>query len=439
MIRALLPRGEIAVIGLGRSGSAVSRLLMREGAAVYASDEKTGGHDLERIARAVLVVTSPGVPPGAPPLAAARSQGVPVVSEVEVAMEFLPHTRLIAVTGTNGKTTVTALAAHLLQSLGTRAQAAGNIGTALSEVALMSDPPDWVALELSSYQLHDTPSVRPAVGVLTNLAPDHLDRYASLEDYYADKMLLFVNATAESVWITNADDTEVQRRTAGVPGTHNRFSLHAARSVGASASYDPVAGKLSLLNAPWLDRAGIPLLGDHNVANVLAAALAVTSASPEFATAESRRLMSEAVGRFKPMPHRLEIVADHNGVQWINDSKATNVSSARVAIEGMTRPAVVLLGGRHKGESYAGLIEPLKRHAKLVIAFGEARPIIAADLGTAVPLEQAGSSFTDVIARARAAAQPGDAVLLSPACSSFDMFKNYEERGAAFGRLANNI
>lgn len=434
MIRALLSRGEIAVVGLGRSGTAVSRLLLREGATVYASDEKTGGHDLERIGRAVLVVASPGVPPSAPALVVARANGVPIVSEVAVAIAFLPHTRLIAVTGTNGKTTVTALIDHLLNSLGVRIQAAGNIGTALSDVALLDDPPAWIALELSSYQLHDTPGLRPAVGVLTNLAPDHLDRYASLDDYYADKMLLFANAEDSSVWITNADDAEVQRRTDGIRGTQFRFSV---RTASADAAYDPATGAVALYGTRWMERADIPLLGDHNVANVLAAALAVTASSPEHRTPEARQRLLEGIRTFKPIPHRLQVVADIDGVQWIDDSKATNVSSTRVAIEGMTRPAIVLLGGRHKGEPYSALIDPLRRHAKLVIAFGEAESLIAAELGAVVPLERAGSSFTDVIARARAAVRPGDVVLLSPACSSFDMFTNYEERGATFGRLAN--
>ncbi|HVT40355.1 MAG TPA: Mur ligase family protein, partial [Gemmatimonadaceae bacterium] len=238
MIRDLLDHGEIAVLGLGRSGVAVSRLLRRAGARVYASDRNSapdltrhaetlralgvdanaGGHDLHRIARAVAVVVSPGVPPGAAPLARAQASGVPIASEVEVALEFLPVTSIVAVTGTNGKSTVTALVDHLLRSTGHDSVAAGNIGTALSEIALLHAPPAFVALEISSFQLHDTPGIRPVVGVLTNLAPDHLDRYAAVEEYFSDKALLFRNAVASSLWVTNADDAEVQRRVAGVRG-----------------------------------------------------------------------------------------------------------------------------------------------------------------------------------------------------------------------------
>jgi UDP-N-acetylmuramoylalanine--D-glutamate ligase len=355
------------------------------------------------------------------------------VSEVEVALAFLPSVKYFAVTGTNGKSTVTALVAHLLRALGTDAVAAGNIGTPLSEIAQRATPPDWIALELSSFQLHDTPSVAPAVGVLTNLEPDHLDRYAALEDYYGDKMRLFANANAKSMWIANADDAEVERRTAGLFGMRHTFSMLSA-AADAGPSREP--GQWQLLGSDFITSGEIPLLGRHNIANVLAAALAVAVATPEFRTAAARARLVDGVKSFKALPHRLEIVADSGGIQWIDDSKATNVSSARVAIEAMTRPTVVLLGGKHKQEPYTALIPGLTTHASLVIAYGEAAPIIEADLGGRVPLVRLGSSFHDVIARARAAARPGGAVLLSPACSSYDMFANYEERGDTFRRLA---
>jgi UDP-N-acetylmuramoylalanine--D-glutamate ligase len=451
VIREQILRGEVAVIGLGRSGLSVSLLLRRARARVYASDasaldagtltklaaagvDATGsGHDLDRIAAAAVVVASPGVPPNAAPLVRARERGVPVVSEVEIALAFLPAAKYIAVTGTNGKSTVTALVAHLLRALGADAVAAGNIGTPLSEIALRADPPEWVALELSSFQLHDTPSVAPAVGVLTNLEPDHLDRYASLEDYYGDKMQLFANATAASVWVTNADDAEVQRRTAALRGARHRFSL-----VNANVDAGPCAtpNVWQLFGADFIATADIPLLGRHNIANTLAAALAVAAAEPAYRTPAARARLVDGVKTFKALPHRLEVVADAGGIVWIDDSKATNVSSARVAIEAMTRPTVVLLGGKHKHEPYGALLPGLAKHASLVIAYGEAAPIIEADLAPHVPLVRLGSSFHDVIACARAAAKPGGAVLLSPACSSYDMFTNYEERGDTFRRLA---
>jgi len=448
-----VPAGEVAVIGLGRSGRAAALLLAQRGARVYASDggssgairdaataleergitAQAGGHDLARIARASLVVVSPGVPPGAPPLAAADAAGVPVVSEVEIALDALGQRRVIAITGTNGKTTTTALTAHLLSALGHDAAAAGNIGTPLATFAQRPTPPSWFALEISSFQLHDTPGIAPAVGVLTNLTPDHLDRYARVEDYYADKALLFRNASAESTWVWNADSELVRSMVAGIPGTHHTFSLEQS---GSAAAYERDRGRLMLFGEPLLDRADLSLIGDHNVANALAASLAVAAADPAHRTVEARARIAAGLKSFRALAHRLEVVGEFGGVEWINDSKATNVDSARVAIAGMTRPTVLLLGGRHKGEPYTSLAAPIRDHVKAIIAYGEAGPTVERDLAGVVPIERLGSSFETVMARARALAVPGDAVLLSPACSSYDMFDNYEMRGAEFRRLA---
>jgi UDP-N-acetylmuramoylalanine--D-glutamate ligase len=189
-------------------------------------------------------------------------------------------------------------------------------------------------------------------------------------------------------------------------------------------------------SVPLLERRDLPLLGDHNVANALAAAMSVMDLSDAHHSPEARRRIADGLRSFRALPHRLESVGEYGGVLWINDSKATNVSSTLVAIDGMTRPAVVLLGGRHKGEPYTALIEPLQRHAKAVIAYGEAGPEIVRDLEPAMRVELMGSDFEAVMARARALAAPGDAVLLSPACSSYDMFENYVQRGDTFRRLA---
>ena len=455
-------RGEVAVLGLGKSGVGAARLLARARVRVYASDAgegeatrqaaerlgqagidaEAGRHDLDRITRAAAVVASPGIPPGAAALVAARRSGVPVVSEVEVALRLMAGPRVIAVTGTNGKTTTTALIGHLLRSLGHDAVDAGNIGTAVSEIALRERAPDWLALEMSSFQLHDTPSIAPEVGVLTNLAPDHLDRYESVDEYYGDKALLFRNASPSSRWVLNADDPlslalPRQRPFAmtagGLPGHTYRFSL---ADQAAEAHYDRAAGSLVVLGHRVLERGRLSLLGDHNVANALAAALAVIVADPAHASPSARERVTEGLRTFRALAHRLEPVGEFEGVLWINDSKATNVSSTLVAIEGMTRPTVVLLGGRHKGEPYTALVPALQRVAKRVLAFGEAGERVAEDLGESVPVERLGSDFGEVMGRARAIAQSGDAVLLSPACSSYDMFRNYEERGAEFRRLA---
>ena len=456
MIDDALHRGEIAVIGLGRSGIAAARLLMREGGRVYASDAgnsaavaqaaaelraagiaaDSGTHDLARIARRLAGRRQPRRAARRAAAGRRARAGVPVVGEMEVALLALRGVPYIAVTGTNGKSTVTALAAHLLQALGHRAVAAGNIGRALSDVALRDERPDWIALEMSSFQLHDTPSLAPVVGVLTNLSPDHLDRYPSVEAYYADKALLYRNATPASRWVVNADDVLARELGLAAAGTRWAFSR---RDRYATAHYDAAMDALVLYGEPLIARAALPLLGWHNVENTLAALLAVMVADPAHQAPAARAALADAVRSFHGLPHRLEVVADVGGVRWINDSKATNVTSARVAIEAMTQPTVVLLGGKHKGEPYTALVGPLTQHAKLVIAFGEAGPLIAHDLEGRVPLARGGSSFDEVMQAARAAAGPGDAVLLAPACSSFDMFTNYEERGEAFRRLAQQL
>ena len=444
--------GEVAVVGLARSGRSAARLLARTGSEVYASDsgrstelEETavdlhhddvdvqlGGHDLDRIRRASLVVASPGIPPNAPPLAAARDAGVAIVSEIEIGLRFLPRLSYIAITGTNGKTTTTAITGQLLRAVGRRAETAGNIGTPLTELALQPTPPDWVALEVSSFQLHDTPSIDPTVAVLTNLSANHLDRYDGVDAYYADKALLFRNATPASHVVTNADDRDVEAMTHGVPGMHCRFSIERR----SDAYFDRDADMLVVLGHPILKRRELPLLGDHNVANALAAALSVMIADRDHRGARAIERMGDALRSFNALEHRIETVGEFDGVVWINDSKSTTVASTQIALRGMTRPTVLLLGGKHKGAPYTDLIPELRRIGRAVIAYGEAAPIIERDLADSVPLTRLGSSFDEVIDTARQLAQPGDAVLLSPACSSYDMFDNYEQRGTVFKELA---
>ena len=439
-------RGVVAVVGLGKSGVAAARLLAREGVRVYASDGsdhpyagaaaaslqglpgvevELGRHDLAKIRKAAGLVVSPGVPPDTPALAAAREAGVEIVSELDLGFRALGEgTRSIAITGTNGKTTTTALIAHLLSAAGLKATAAGNIGRPLADLALTNDRFQWLSVEVSSFQLHDSPHFAPDVGVLTNLAPDHLDRYPSAEAYYADKRLLFRNAEENDVWVLNADDPLVLELARGVPGRRVLFSLMSS----TDAWYDEANRVLRLGEETLLRRDDLHLLGDHNVANALAAALAVHEAGVPPA------LIAEGLRGFRALPHRLEPVREVGGVLWINDSKATNIAATTVAVAAMDRPFVLLLGGRHKGEPYTALAPLLADRCRLVIAYGEAGPIVEHDIGGKVKLER-GTTFEDVMTRARRAARAGDAVLLSPACSSYDMFKNYEERGATFRRL----
>jgi UDP-N-acetylmuramoylalanine--D-glutamate ligase len=432
---------EVAVVGLGKSGVSATLLLRERGIPVYASDSGSGpvfdawarllreagaevdvgGHDLERIGRAVAVVVAPGVPPNAPALEAARRARLDIHAEVDIGFLALRRTQCVGITGTNGKTTTTSLIAHVMSHAGLRAEVAGNIGRPLCDVARSKEVPDWLALELSSFQLHDAPNLRPAIGVLTNLAPNHLDRYATLEEYYGDKALLFRNAEPASFWVTNADDPGVEKMTRTVPGTRARFSVQHR----ADAWFDRSAGRLMLGDAPVMPRPDLPLLGDHNVANALAAVLVASRAG---STIER---IAEGLRSFRAIPHRVEPVREVDGVLWINDSKSTNITSTEVAVAALDRTFVLLLGGRHKGEPYTRLAARLRERCRAVVAYGEAGPLIVNDLGSSITVVPA-ESFTDVLATARRLARPGDAVLLSPACSSYDMFKNYEERGDRF-------
>jgi UDP-N-acetylmuramoylalanine--D-glutamate ligase len=432
---------EVAVVGLGKSGVSATLLLRSLGMPVYASDSGSGpsfeawaqtlrdagahvdlgGHDLNRIGKAAAVVVAPGVPPNVPALEAARKAGLEIHAEVDIGFVALKGTRCIGITGTNGKTTTTSLVAHVLSSAGLRAETAGNIGRPLCEVARSNQAPEWLALELSSFQLHDAPNLRPSMGVLTNLAPNHLDRYATLDEYYGDKALLFRNAERSSFWVTNGDDPAVEKMSRSVAGTRARFSIEDR----ADAWYDRAGRRLMLGGSALLPRSELPLLGDHNVANALAAALVASHAGCRI------ERIAEGLRSFRAIPHRVEPIREVNGVLWINDSKSTNITSTEVAVAAVDRTFVLLLGGRHKGEPYTRLVKPLRERCRAVVAYGEAGPLIVKDLGSSLTVVPA-QSFTDVLATARELARPGDAVLLSPACSSYDMFRNYEERGDRF-------
>ncbi len=440
---------EVSVAGLARSGTAAARLLLAHGLPVYVSDSgdtdvvraaadalraesgvlvgvDTGGHDLGRVRNSSGLILSPGIPPESPVVRAAIGAGVPVLAEAQLGLDAMPEVRSMVVTGTNGKTTTTALVDHLLRADGRRSVAAGNIGNPLSAVAMTEPLPEWLAVELSSFQLHDCPDLAPTVGILTNLAPDHLDRYPSLAAYYADKARMFANAATTSIWVSNLDDADSRTMVAEVAGRHLAFST--AAGTRADAWYDRAAYQLVLAGRPLLARGDLPLLGDHNVANALAASLALHAAGVDHV------VLAAGLATFRPLRHRMEPVREVDGVLWINDSKATNVASTRVAIQAMTRPFVLLLGGRHKGEPYIDLVGPLCERGVAVIAYGEAGDLIEHDLGPAIRVVR-GRTFEDVVIKARILTPTGGVVLLSPACSSYDMFDNYEQRGATFRSL----
>ncbi|MFQ5537090.1 MAG: UDP-N-acetylmuramoyl-L-alanine--D-glutamate ligase [Gemmatimonadota bacterium] len=475
-----LSGAKVAIIGLGVSGAAAARLALAKGGEVYVSDLRTdapaaaggaelralgadvewGRHDVERVARADLVVVSPGIPPQAPVLRKLARRGVPWISEPEFAVRFY-RGQLIAVTGTNGKTTTAVLTAHLLESAGIPVALGGNVGASLapaaSELALRDPAPDWYVLEISSFQLGAVERLRPDVGVVTNLAPDHLDYYASVEAYYADKANLFRNADETSRWVLPAGDAAVAELAGDAPGQRHFFGWDpeagtgvgaaagrgtgdgAGSGTGAEAAATPAGmdafvrdGVMALRGAaaevPLIPVEAFPLLGRHNVMNALAASL---TASVAGAPAEALR---NGLRRAAPLPHRLEPVAERDGVLWVNDSKATNVAAACSAVRSMSRPVVLLLGGQDKGEDFSPLLEAMEG-VRAVVVYGAAAGRIAAALEHAAPVTRVEGGLEAVVAEAARMARPGDVVLLAPACSSFDMFRNYEERGRTFRAL----
>lgn len=448
------PGLRVGVLGLGRSGRAATRLLAQAGAHVYASDSadtpelraaaellrsdhveiEFGAHDAERLAVCDLLVASPGIPPYAEVFQSSGVRGRPTISELELAFHFL-QAPLIAVTGTNGKTTTTAWIGATLKRAGLRVGVGGNIGRALSELA-SEDPAayEWVVAEVSSFQLAQIVDFRPTIGVLLNLCPDHLDRYVDVNRYYADKARLFENATSDSRWVLNGEDEAVLEMAESCPGHVRYFHVSSPLPDGDEGAYLHAGGGTLMARhdgreVELVHRDELQLLGMHNVANALATAAVATFADiPETSIREGLR-------GFEPLAHRLQPVAEKDGVFWVNDSKATNVASTRVALRAMRQPVVLLLGGRAKGQSFLPLVEDLPNRVKAIVAYGEAAEQIEGELSGFTEVIREQGTFTDVCRRAAASAAPGDVVLLAPGCASFDMFKDYEERGERFVRF----
>lgn len=452
----------VAILGLGSSGDAAARLALVQGDHPYVSDLRTdaataaraahlqelgadvelGAHDVDRIAAADVVVVSPGIPPHAPVLVELRRRGCRWVSEPDYAARFY-GAPLIGVTGTNGKTTTTLLIAHLLREAGVPVGVGGNVGGGLapaaSALALLEPAPAWFVVEVSSFQLADTATFAPDIGVVTNLAPDHLDRYASVAEYWADKAHLFDRADADSRWVL-ADQPEVIALPGERPGRRYLFSTTRTEGVHAflrdgvlTLRVDDGAGdgsddgdEESLVAIEAL-----PLLGLHNVANALAAALAVRLAGVPAARIAAGLMTASA------LPHRMEPVGERDGVVWVNDSKATNVAATVSAVVSAGAPLVLLLGGFDKGESLDPLVASLPGPVRAAVCFGAAGPRFAARLREVqgLALHEA-DDLAGAVALARTLAQAGDWILLSPASSSFDEFDNYEARGRRFAALA---
>ena len=464
----------VLVVGAARSGIAAARFLLARGARVTLTDRRppeelpeaqelarepgthleTGGHTTRTFLEQDLVVVSPGVASDLPELGAARDAAVPVIGEMELASRFLQG-RIVAITGSNGKTTTTALLGNILQTAGFAVQVGGNIGRPLISLVEASRPESIHVVEVSSFQLETIRQFRPAVAVVLNVTPDHLDRHCSFESYAEAKARIFTNQTEEDSAVLNADDDVCRRYAAQTRARVRWFSR--SRTVDAGAFVedgDVVFSEAGVLTSPGSPahlaggREGkdhrpplsytlfgvdeIPLKGAHNVENVLAAVCvaALLGADPQRIRA--------GVRCFRGVEHRLEYVATINGVEFYNDSKATNVDATSKALEAFPANLLVILGGQDKGSDYRPLRHLLAQRARCVLLIGAATDKIAAQLGEAVPVVLAGT-MEAAVAEAARRAQPRDVVLLAPACASFDQFENYEHRGRAFKELVRKL
>ncbi len=439
----------VVVVGLGRAGRTAVRLAAQAGASVTATDSRPadvltdfveqmgssvhfelGGHDVDSFLGADLVVTSPGVP-WIEELVEARRAGVAVIDEVELASWFI-RTPIVAVTGTNGKSTTTVLLGLLLETLGMPVFVGGNLGLALGEAAWHpASRQGCVVAELSSFQLERIDSFHAHVALLTNLSEDHLDRHSDLDDYFAAKAKLFLNQKSKDYAVVNADQKECVDLVERCEADKYWFRLEAPVERGAYLDGD--AARLVLTGRPQeVDLSVMQLAGRHNRQNALAAltAAGLLGVGPDAA--------GKVLSEFSGLPHRMEFVGEIDGVVFYNDSKATNVGSAVGSLSGMDRPFVLIAGGRHKGAPYTALRPILERSCRYLVLLGESAGLMEQDLSGCCPIEHAADMDEAVQAAARFA-RSGDAVVLCPACSSYDMFANYEERGEAFRRAVSGL
>ncbi|HMJ73206.1 MAG TPA: UDP-N-acetylmuramoyl-L-alanine--D-glutamate ligase [Solirubrobacterales bacterium] len=445
--RPPLPAGPFLVVGLARSGCAAARFLTGHGEEVAGVDS---GHPdqaaglagdgvevfldtsgLAQLDGTRTVVKSPGVPREAPVIAAALERGLDVVGELELAWRSIPN-RFLAVTGTNGKTTTVELLGHVYRTAGEPVAVAGNIGTPLSSLAGSVDPTATVVCEASSFQLEDTTAFAPECAVFLNLAPDHLDRHSDLDSYLAAKLRIFANQGNDDIAVYNADDPALAGTDLG--GCARRIAF--CRGAAPECEVALAEGTIFYDGEPLLATSELGLFGEHNVAN----ALAVASAA--LAMGLDRDAVREGLRSFAGVPHRLEAVAEIGDVRFVNDSKATNVASAVVGIGAFEGGVHAILGGSEKNEPFAPLLDSLRERATACYLTGATADRLAAELAPVladgIALHRC-ADLEEAVRRAAAAAAPGEVVLLSPACASFDAFENFERRGDRFREIVGEL
>ena len=435
------------VVGAGKTGIETVKFLLKRGARVSVSDSspvekiaeqagmleswgvklETGGHTRETFLAADTIVLSPGVPFGIEPVREALENGIEVISEVELASRFINKDKpTIAVTGSNGKTTTSTLIARILEKNGRKVFLGANIGTPLIQIAGDYDRYDILVLELSSFQLQGIVTFRPDVSVILNVTPNHLDHHSSFDEYAESKMKIFSNQTERDWCIYKADDEVIGKY---VPRIRSRKIPFGSGRDGDGISYD---GRGIKYGNDYYELQGVKLPGYHNVENIMAAIAAATVMGCD------PRLIHEAVIEFDPLPHRIEYIGEIKGARFYNDSKSTSPGAALRALESLPPPIILIAGGKDKGVSFEPLRGTIESKVKLMVLMGESRFRMERDLRGKVGTLLA-ASLEEAVEKTLENLAPGDKVLFSPACSSFDMFQSYEERGRRYKELVRNI
>jgi UDP-N-acetylmuramoylalanine--D-glutamate ligase len=449
----MLVRGKrFSILGAGKSGLAVARLLKTRRAKVFLSEKASKakfkdvakeldemeveyefGNNTHRVLDADYVVLSPGVPSDAPIVKLARERGLKILSEIEIAFDQC-EAPIVAITGTNGKTTTTTLVGEIFKRAGWNTSVAGNIGIAFSEIVdRAKGEKAVVVLEVSSFQLDTIDTFRPKVSAILNITPDHLDRYKNYEAYIQSKFRIFENQKGHDVFVFNYDDETVRNSAETVNARTLGFSLNTELKQGAYLAGDDIVIRIGREKEVLMSRTEIGIPGPHNLMNAMAATLMARSMGVEYDA------IRETLRSFQGVEHRIEFVRELNGVKYYNDSKATNVDSVFYALGSFKEPIILIAGGKDKGNDYARIADLVNEHVKAIVTVGKGAAQIEKFFKEVKPIHSAGMSMEEAVRLAHEAATPGDVVLLSPACASFDMFDNYEHRGRVFKELVNQL
>jgi len=450
----LSPRSYIVVLGAGESGVGAAMLAKKKGFKVFVSDRSNiaskykeqlvecsiafeeGTHSADKILNADLVIKSPGIPDIAPLIQELLNNGVSIISEIEWGYYFLEGGEVIAITGTNGKTTTATLTHHILKSANSNTLLAGNIGDSFA-AAVAEQPQASYVLEVSSFQLDGIDQFRPHISVLTNITPDHLDRYDySFENYIGSKMRIVKNQTAEDFFIYDADDAvitkEVESRLGEIAARLIPFSCEKKLNEGAFLEGDLL--RIIIDNQTFtMETSKIPIQGKHNLKNTMAASTVAMIKNIR------REAIKQSIEGFTGVAHRMEVFEEFSGVRFINDSKATNVNATYFALESVKRPVIWIAGGVDKGNDYSALMPLVREKVKAILCIGVDNQKIIDTYGKVVSEIHELSTFEDTVALAMRFAERGDTVMLSPACASFDRFKNYEDRGERFKKVVRSL